>query len=78
MVDPRILTCAHSFCLKCLKSTVSILSPKCPTCQIEFQIPEGGMEELKKNEFIEQLNNLNPWMPKGGYNCTPKFPFLKS
>ena len=58
MVDPRILTCAHSFCLKCLKSTVSILSPKCPTCQIEFQIPESGMEELKKNEFIEQLNNL--------------------
>ena len=59
MVDSRILQCAHSFCLKCLESSINSKdSPKCPTCQIEFQIPEGGMEELKKNEFIEQLNNL--------------------
>lgn len=59
MADSRILQCAHSFCLKCLESSItSKVSPRCPTCQIEFQIPEGGLKDLKKNEFIEQLNVL--------------------
>ena len=59
MIDPRILECSHSFCLKCLESsTVSDESPRCPTCQIAFLRPHGGNKYLKKNEFIEQLNNL--------------------
>ena len=58
MNDPRILPCAHSFCLKCLESSTSKDPSKCPTCQLEFHIPQGGLEDLKKNEFIEQLNSL--------------------
>ena len=59
IVDPRILPCAHRFCLKCLESsTASEDRPKCPTCLIEFEIPGGGLKDLKVNEFIEQMNNL--------------------
>ena len=66
MIDPRILECSHSFCLKCLESsTVSDESPRCPTCQIAFLRPQGGIKYLKKNEFIEQLNNLK----ESNINC---------
>ena len=59
MNDPRMLPCAHSFCLKCLEtSSKSSDSSICPTCQMEFDIPQGGLGDLKKNEFIEQLNSL--------------------
>lgn len=57
MDDPRILPCHHSFCLKCLEfATVSTKS--CPECKMKFEIPKGGLEKLKKNDFIEQLNIL--------------------
>ena len=59
MIDPRILPCSHSFCLKCLESSIILTkSSKCPTCQMDFEIPQGGLEDLKKNAFIEQLNIL--------------------
>ena len=59
VIDPRILPCSDSFCLKCLESSAfSKKSPKCPKCKIEFIIPQGGLKDLKKNEFIEQLGNV--------------------
>ena len=59
MNDPRILPCAHSFCLKCLESSAVLKdSSKCPTCQMEFAMPKGGLIDLKKNEFVDRLNNL--------------------
>ena len=49
----------YVYFLKCLESsTISKESPNCPTCWIEFQIPQGWLRDLKKNEFIEQLNNI--------------------
>lgn len=65
MVDPRILDCSHSFCLQCLERTLLLLSTRCPTCNNEFQVPEGGLKDLKKNEFIEQLNVFN----ENNMNC---------
>ena len=59
MNDPRILSCDHSFCLKCLESEVLLKeSSKCPTCQTVFQIPQDGLKDLKKNEFIERLKSF--------------------
>ena len=67
MNDPRMLPCAHSFCLKCLEtSSKSSDSSMCPTCQMEFDIPQGGLGNLKKNEFIEQLNSLKEKIIKCG------------
>ena len=55
MADPRMLPCGHSFCLKCLVSSSVLKGSSCPTCQIEFKIPDGGLMYLKRNEFIDKL-----------------------
>ena len=59
--NPRVLTCFHSFCLKCLESS-SVT--KCPTCQIEFEVPEGGLKDLKKGGIFELSTK-----PKMDFNC---------
>lgn len=58
----RILPCSDTFCLKCLESfkiqwDISNNSPKCPTCQVEFKMPQGGLKNLKK-KFIEQFTSI--------------------
>ena len=60
MIDPRILPCSHSFCLRCLESsnTSNNNCSSCPSCAIVFDMPQGGLMNLKKNEFIESLKNL--------------------
>ena len=48
--DPRMLSCLHSFCCKCLqKNMESKESFKCPTCEKEASIPEGGVLALPKD-----------------------------
>ena len=55
--DPRTLTCSHSFCLKCLESSsFARESSKCPTCLVKFELPQGGLANLKKSEFVEHLS----------------------
>ena len=52
-VDPRMLQCLHSFCIKCLKKTLeeqgSGTSVKCPTCEKIVSLPEGGIDALPKD-----------------------------
>ena len=48
--DPRMLSCLHSFCCKCLqKNMENKESFKCPTCEKEASIPEGGVLALPKD-----------------------------
>ena len=48
--DPRMLSCLHSFCCKCLqKNMENKESLKCPTCEKEASIPEGGVLALPKD-----------------------------
>ena len=48
--DPRMLSCLHSFCCKCLqRSMENKESLKCPTCEKEASIPEGGVLALPKH-----------------------------
>lgn len=62
--DPRLLPCAHSFCLKCLQDTGSKSSKEtggkmaCPLCTVEFTIPPNGFSGLQKNFLVEKLMNL--------------------
>ncbi|XP_071960004.1 tripartite motif-containing protein 2-like [Antedon mediterranea] len=54
--EPRTLTCLHSFCLGCLDNWLKKNKKEtCPTCSKSYQIPEGGLEKLPPNTF---LNNL--------------------
>ena len=56
--DPKILTCLHSFCRKCLDSYDVIgagtHSVVCPLCRTTTPIPEAGVKGLPSN-FL--LNN---------------------
>ncbi|XP_071956045.1 uncharacterized protein [Antedon mediterranea] len=55
--DPKSLGCLHSFCLKCLENWVCTNRGKltCPICRKPHPIPEGGLQQLAPNTF---LNNL--------------------
>src|SRR6218665_3176009 len=59
--DPRMLPCVHTVCLKCLKSTSEAAQQKpgdkipCPFCSEEFTIPEGGIDGMPRNIFMESF-----------------------
>ena len=61
MVEPKLLPCIHSFCLKCLNQFWKNKQPgdrvPCPLCRAEFLIPSGGFAELRTNFFIEKLKD---------------------
>ena len=60
--DPRILTCFHSFCLKCLQKYISTLprndgpdsSFKCPLCRKVNVLPPEGVKGLQKNFYLDE------------------------
>ena len=60
-VDPRLLSCQHTFCCRCLKSVVkktahlSEDSLSCPCCRQTTPLPPGGPESLPKSPVVEQL-----------------------
>ncbi|ESO03259.1 hypothetical protein HELRODRAFT_191975 [Helobdella robusta] len=65
--DPKILNCAHTFCAKCLddyhatyatqKRAVSGNIP-CPTCRELTPWPENGVEGLRRDFKIYQIEEL--------------------
>lgn len=63
-VDPRVLPCLHTFCLKCLESNAAALrrQPRqlmpCPVCRKEFNIPDSGLAGLQKNFLVERLIDI--------------------
>ena len=61
MVEPKLLPCIHSFCLKCLNQFWKDKQPgdkvPCPSCRAEFHIPSGGFTELRTNFFLEKLTD---------------------
>jgi len=52
-VDPRVLTCGHTFCLKCIRECSKDKQPKvelaCPLCRKKFRQPRNGLGDLPKN-----------------------------
>ena len=60
--DPRALPCVHSFCLRCLKQHISATkdtdgSFHCPNCRDKFTPPEGDVEKIPKNFFLNSLKD---------------------
>ncbi|XP_033098736.1 tripartite motif-containing protein 2-like [Anneissia japonica] len=54
--NPKSLNCFHSFCLACLEDWVKTKGKlTCPTCSKSYAIPQGGLQKLPPNTF---LNNL--------------------
>ena len=61
--DPRILHCFHSFCRVCLKdylqskrceSGLSGACFECPLCRAEHVLPDGGVDGIQKNFYLEE------------------------
>lgn len=55
----RSLPCLHPFCLKCIKDhsrgNLPIDHVDCPVCHNSFVIPDGEVENLPVNFFLESL-----------------------
>ncbi|XP_003387974.2 PREDICTED: E3 ubiquitin-protein ligase TRIM71-like [Amphimedon queenslandica] len=56
--DPLMLPCLHSFCKKCLikakeKQGSADTSLKCPTCDTNVNLPDGNIEGLTQNLWLE-------------------------
>ena len=59
---PKSLPCLHTYCLKCLQGTykfdqVGDMVP-CPECRQEFEIPAGGLSNLKNDFKVQSLIDL--------------------
>lgn len=56
-VDPRILNCGHTFCLRCIKQQVICgeTPNKCAICRQPWTIPKGGSDSLPKNYGLEAI-----------------------
>jgi len=54
--DPRMLPCAHTYCLKCTEAWSRHKQPgdklACPLCRKEFTLSSNGVKDLPKNFFV--------------------------
>ncbi|XP_070550077.1 E3 ubiquitin-protein ligase TRIM56-like [Ptychodera flava] len=54
--SPKILPCLHTFCEQCLGTLVEKTgSQSCPECRQQYQLPLGGVPEIKDHFFMSNL-----------------------
>ncbi|XP_071796256.1 uncharacterized protein [Asterias amurensis] len=77
-IDPKILDCQHSFCLKCLQELVDKQDSKtdfilCPVCREKTSIPAKGPSALLNCFLLSSLIDdvINPNSPEKK-TCSPK------
>ncbi|XP_027147115.1 RING finger protein 17 isoform X2 [Larimichthys crocea] len=49
---PRVLSCGHIYCTTCLLSIQYDSVIRCPECEVEFTVPEGGVYGLQEESRI--------------------------
>ncbi|XP_040913538.1 RING finger protein 17 [Toxotes jaculatrix] len=52
---PRVLLCGHVYCTFCLLSIQCDSVIRCPECEVESTLPEGGVYNLQKDSRIIDL-----------------------
>ena len=74
-IDPKILPCFHTFCVKCIETIATKANKKpgdhleCPCCEKTFSIPHEGFAKLQKHFFIEKLVTLTNILKTKGEYC---------
>ncbi|XP_071944347.1 tripartite motif-containing protein 2-like [Antedon mediterranea] len=71
--DPKLLSCHHSFCLKCLEKWVDTNNgkPTCPTCRKIDSVPVGGLQKLPPNTLLKNLlETIKQHEKKDDNECT--------
>ena len=75
--NPLCLPCMHTFCCNCIKDYVHKLQSdggkasefNCPTCRCRVVIPKGGVDQLPKQLFVENLKDVIASTTKPEINC---------
>lgn len=61
-VEPKMLPCFHTFCVKCLSDYGKDKKPgemlSCPICRHEFEVPSGGYSTMRGNFFVNRIKDL--------------------
>ena len=57
-VNPRLLTCYHTFCEGCLRNLIRGQKISCPTCRQETPVPQGDVTKLTKDFRLLQMKEL--------------------
>ncbi|XP_033124414.1 tripartite motif-containing protein 2-like [Anneissia japonica] len=72
--NPKSLNCFHSFCLACLEDWVKTKGDLiCPTCSKSYLIPEGGLQKLPPNTFLNNLlETFEQFSEKAEMKCVCK------
>ena len=55
--DPRLLSCHHSFCMKCLKKIMKNGTILCPTCRESTQVSNNDIQSLKVNFMLKKFKD---------------------
>ena len=54
-LNPRLLTCHHTFCEGCLRNLIRGQKISCPTCRLETAVPQGDVTKLTKDFRLLQI-----------------------
>ncbi|KAM3608198.1 uncharacterized protein V6R79_020824 [Siganus canaliculatus] len=85
---PRVLLCGHIFCTSCLLSIKSDNMIRCPHCEVELTVPEGGVYEFQEDTriigliYTAKINKMKSLRISRSKNCrknrSPTCPVIRS
>ena len=79
LYDAKLLPCGHSSCLKCLEELASeqdvgeTRHMACPQCNRRFAVPNGGLQCIPENLYVEALLQIKDMSMSSGPGSGDQF-----